>query len=274
MLGAILGDIIGSIYEYQPIKTKDFELLTPDNHPTDDTIMTVAVGLVTASREHHEEEEYKRNLVKFMRLLGKEFPDAGYGMRFSRWLCADDSASYHSYLNRSAMRFSPVGWFASSLAEAEQLARWSAEVTHDHPDGVRGAQAVAAAIYMARTAKDIGRIRGYISSYYFPLDFRLNKIRPSYSYDETSTGSVPQAIECFLESSSYEDAVRNAVSLGGDADTQACIAGSIAEAYYGIPAPLQKAAMTYMDQRLTRLFLAYATRLYQRARQAAGAKEG
>lgn len=265
MLGAILGDIIGSPYEFHPIKTKDFDLLTPACHPTDDTIMTVAVGLVTAASEHHEEEEYKKKLIRFMRLLGREYPEAGYGRRFSRWLMEDEDRPYQSYGNGSAMRVSPVGWYARSLAEAEQLARWSAEITHNHPDGVRGAQAVAAAIYMARTVKDIGRIRGYISSYYYLLDFRLAKIRPSYRFDETCPGSVPQAIECFLESTSYEDAIRNAVSLGGDADTQACIAGAIAEAYYGVPAELQKTAMTYMDDRLKNLFMAYATRLYKRA---------
>ena len=160
------------------------------------------------------------------------------------------------------MRVSPVGWRARTLAEAEQLARWSAEVTHDHPDGIRGAQAVASAIFLARTTHDKKRIRGHIASYYYPMEFRLDRIRASYRFDATCPGSVPQAIVCFLESTGYEDAVRNAVSLGGDADTQACIAGAIAEAYYGIPADIQRQGLSYLDSRLSRLFLAYATRLY------------
>ncbi len=262
MLGAILGDIIGSAYEFSPLKTKEFPLFSPESHPTDDSIMTVAISLVTAASDCTDEKKYKADIVRFMRLLGREYPQAGYGMRFSKWLFSDDDIPYHSYGNGSAMRVSPVAWKAQSLAEAERLARWSAEVTHDHPDGVRGAQAVAAAIYLARTEHSMGRIRGYVSSYYYPLDFRIDKIRPSYRYDETCSGSVPQAIECFLESTGYEDAVRNAVSLGGDADTQACIAGSIAEAYFGIPPQIRKVGLSCMDERLSHLFMAYAPRLY------------
>lgn len=262
MLGAIIGDIIGSVYEFEPIKTKEFPLFSPGCHPTDDTIMTVAVGLVTAASDCTDEERYKRDLVKFMRLLGREYPDAGYGKRFVRWLEEGDGVSYHSYGNGSAMRVSPIGWRAQTLEEAERLARWSAEVTHDHPDGIRGAQAVAAAVYLARTTHDKKRIRGHIASYYYPMEFRLDKIRSAYRFDATCPGSVPQAIVSFLESTGYEDAIRNAVSPGGDADTQACIAGAIAEAYYGIPADIQKQGIACLDDRLSRLFLAYATRLY------------
>ena len=265
MLGAIIGDIIGSTYEFNPIKTKEFELFSPGSHPTDDTVMTVAVGLVTSASDCTDETTYKRDLIRFMRLLGREYPDAGYGKRFVRWLTEADGSSYHSYANSSAMRVSSIGWRAQSLQETETLARWSAEITHDHPDGVRGAQAVASAIYLARTTHDKRRIRGHISSYYYPMDFRLERIRPSYRFDATCPGSVPQAIACFLESTSYEDAVRNAVSLGGDADTQACIAGAIAEAFYGIPTEIQKKGLAHLDERLSRLFLAYATRLYPRA---------
>ncbi|MBD8985816.1 MAG: ADP-ribosylglycohydrolase [Clostridiales bacterium] len=262
MLGAIIGDIIGSTYEFNPIKSKEFELFSPGSRPTDDTVMTVAVGLVTAASDCTDEERYRQDLIRFMRLLGREYPDAGYGKRFIRWLNEGNGAAYHSYGNGSAMRVSPVGWRARTLAEAEQLARWSAEVTHDHPDGIRGAQAVASAIFLARTTHDKKRIRGHIASYYYPMEFRLDRIRASYRFDATCPGSVPQAIVCFLESTGYEDAVRNAVSLGGDADTQACIAGAIAEAYYGIPADIQRQGLSYLDSRLSRLFLAYATRLY------------
>lgn len=266
MLGAVIGDIIGSTYEFNPIKTKDFALFEPHLgnacRPTDDTVMTVAVGLVTAVFDGSDERQYKSDLVRFIRLLGRTYPDAGYGMRFSRWLQSDDEVPYKSYGNGSAMRVSSVAWRAQSLEEAERLARWSSEVTHDHPDGIRGAQAVAAAIYLARTTHDMRRIRGYISSYYYPLDFRLDRIRSGYRFDATCPGSVPQAIECFLESTSYEDAVRNAVSLGGDADTQACIAGSIAEAFFGIPKEIRTRGLSFLDPRLTTLFTKYASRLY------------
>ncbi len=262
MLGAIIGDIIGSTYEFNPIKSKDFDLFPAGSRPTDDTIMTIAVGLVTAASNGEDAGAFRDRLVRFMRLLGREYPDAGYGRRFARWLNEDDSAAYHSYGNGSAMRVSPVGWRAASLAEAERMARWSAEVTHNHPDGIRGAQAVASAVFLARTSHDKKRIRGHIASYYYPLDFRLDQIRQAYRFDSTCSGSVPQAILCFLESTGYEDAVRNAVSLGGDADTQACIAGAIAEAYYGIPADIQKKGMSCLDGRLSRLFLAYGSRLY------------
>ena len=266
MLGALIGDIVGSVYEFNPIKNKDFVLFEPYEGrvctPTDDTVMTVAVGLVTAASDCADEQKYKSDLVRFIRLLGREYPDAGYGRRFCAWLNSDEPIPYKSYGNGSAMRVSPVGWKAKSLEEAERLARWSSEVTHDHPDGIRGAQAVAAAVYLARTTHDIGRIRGYISSYYYPLDFRLDRIRTSYRFDETCPGSVPQAIECFLESNSYEDAIRNAVSLGGDADTQACIAGAIAEACFGIPKDIRLKGLSFLDQRLTKLFTMYASRLY------------
>ncbi len=185
MLGAIIGDIIGSTYEFNPIKSKEFELFSPGSRPTDDTVMTVAVGLVTAASDCTDEERYRQDLIRFMRLLGREYPDAGYGKRFIRWLNEGNGAAYHSYGNGSAMRVSPVGWRARTLAEAEQLARWSAEVTHDHPDGIRGAQAVASAIFLARTTHDKKRIRGHIASYYYPMEFRLDRIRASYRFDAT-----------------------------------------------------------------------------------------
>lgn len=266
MLGAVIGDIIGSTYEFNPIKTKDFALFEPHLgipcRPTDDTVMTVAVGLVTAVFDGNDEKQYKSDLVRFIRLLGRSYPDAGYGMRFSNWLHSDEAVPYKSYGNGSAMRVSSVAWRAQSLEEAERIARWSSEVTHDHPDGIRGAQAVAAAVYLARTTHDMRRIRGYISSYYYPLDFRIDRIRAGYRFDATCPGSVPQAIECFLESTSYEDAVRNAVSLGGDADTQACIAGAIAEAFFGIPKDIRDKGLSFLDPRLTTLFTRYASRLY------------
>lgn len=264
MLGAILGNIIGSTYNENPVKRKDIDLFPEGSRPTDDTVMTIAVGLVTAAYNGQDEETFKRDLCRFMRLLGRQYPDAGYGSRFTRWLNEDESAAYRSFGNGCASRVSSVGWKAGSLKEAEQLARWTAEVTHDHPEGIKGACAVAACIYLARTEHDMARIRGYISSYYYPLDFRIDRVRSTYRFDPTCPGSVPYAIEAFLESASFEEAIRLAVSIGGDSDTLAAITGSIAEAYYGIPADLYHVGSTYLDPRLARLTRTYATRLYPR----------
>ena len=160
------------------------------------------------------------------------------------------------------MRVSPVAWAAETLADAERLAKWSAEITHSHPEGIKGAQAVAAAIFLARTGANKEEIRAYIQQEYYDLDISLEKIRPGYQHDMTCEGSVPQAIVCFLDSEDFEDAVRNAVSLGGDGDTQACIAGAIAEAYYGIPDWLQEAVWDYVDHNLQDYYWGYASQLY------------
>lgn len=250
MLGAIIGDIIGSPYEMGAEKTKDFPLFLPGCRPTDDGIMTIAVGCACAEANWRKEEEFKRTLVEKMRLLGRLYPDAGYGKLFYQWLMDDEAGPYGAYTNGSAMRVSPVAWVARSLAEAECLAQWSAEVTHSHPDGIKGAQAVAAAVYLARTGADKDTIRQYIQDKYYDLDFTLDAIRPGYRHTLLCEDSVPQAIVCFLEAEDYEDAVRNAISLGGDGDTQAAIAGAIAEVYFGIPDELVAQALEHMDETL------------------------
>lgn len=242
MLGAIIGDIVGSIYEFESEKSKDFELFTPQSRLTDDSFMTLAVGCACAKADLCDEEDFKSWVVYYMRKIGREFPAAGYGYNFAMWLRSDFMGAYNSFGNGSAMRVSPVAWVAKSLSEAETLAKWSAEVTHNHSEGIKGAQAVAAAIYLARTRKSKEEIKKYTEQNYYKLDFTLDEIRPDYKFDITCQGSVPQAIQCFLEATDFEDAVRNAVSLGGDGDTQAAIAGSIAEAYYGIPDSLKNEA--------------------------------
>lgn len=242
MLGAIIGDIIGSPYEFESEKTKDFELFTADSDLTDDSMMTIAVGCACVKAELHDEQDFKSWLIYYMRKIGREFPFAGYGHHFFRWIKSDFMGAYNSFGNGSAMRVSPVAWVAESLEETEKLAKWSAEVTHNHPEGIKGAQAVAAAIYLARTGKSKAEIKEYIEQNYYTLDFTLDEIRPSYEFDVTCQGSVPQAIQCFLESTDFEDAVRNAISLGGDGDTQAAMAGAIAEAYYGIPDDIKEEA--------------------------------
>ncbi len=246
MLGAIIGDIVGSVYEFESDKTKDFELFTEESRLTDDSMMTIAVGCACAKADLSDEEDFKSWVIYYMRKIGREFPSAGYGHHFFRWIKSDFMGAYNSYGNGSAMRVSPVAWMAQSLEEAEKLAKWSAEVTHNHPEGVKGAQAVAAAIYLARIGKSKSEIKEYIEQNYYVINFTLDEIRPTYEFDVTCQGSVPQAILCFLESADFEDAVRNAVSLGGDGDTQAAMAGAIAEAYYGIPSNIKETSLEYI----------------------------
>ena len=263
MLGAIIGDVIGSVYEFSSEKTKNFILFAPGCRPTDDSIMTVAVAAACVDSDCADEQSFKDALIGRMHELGEIYPDAGYGEKFYDWLISGDSEPYNSFGNGSAMRVSPVAYVAETLEEAELFAQWSAEVTHNHPEGIKGAQAVAAAIFLAREGKSKDEIRSYIEDNYYDLDFTIDEIRPSYDFDVTCEGSVPQAIECFLESDGFEDAIRNAVSLGGDGDTQAAIAGSIAEAYYGIPEELSEEIMDYLDETLTEYYTEWAERFME-----------
>lgn len=262
MLGAIIGDVIGSLYEFKSHKTKDFELFARGSRLTDDSLMTVAVACACSSSDISDEADFKSTLKWWMRKIGREYPFAGYGGMFSRWLESDFMGAYNSFGNGSAMRVSPVAWAAKSLEETETLAKLSAEVSHNHPEGIKGAKAVAAAVFLARTGKSKNVIRDYIEGNYYKLDFTLDEIRPDYSFDVTCQGSVPQAIQCFLEGTDFEDAVRNAVSLGGDGDTQAAMAGAIAEAYYGVPQQLKEKAFELMDTRIKGYYEKYVEPLY------------
>ncbi len=264
MLGAIIGDIIGSPYEFESDKSKDFELFVPDCRPTDDSILTIAVGCACAEADSSNEYEFKNILAERMREIGLQYPDAGYGNRFYQWMILNENEPYEGYTNGSAMRVSPTAWAADTLEDALRLARWSAEITHNHPEGIRGAEAVAAAIFLARTGSGKAEIKNYIEENFYDLDFSVEEIRPYYEHDMTCEGSVPQAIVCFLDSEDFEDAVRNAVSLGGDGDTIASIAGAIAEAYYGIPDELQEEALEYLDDTLQDYYFEYANQLYDR----------
>lgn len=232
MVGAIAGDIIGSVYEWERIKTTDFPLFQPRCFFTDDTVLTVAVAEVILTG---------RPYAEILREIGLRYPDSGYGTRFSRWLLDPQLGPYDSCGNGSAMRVSPVGWAYDDVATVLAEARRSAEVSHDHPEGIKGAQATALAILRARQGATKDDIRGEITERFaYDLTRTLDEIRPSYEFDETCQRTVPEALTAFLESTSYEDAVRNAVSLGGDSDTLACIAGSIAEAHYGeVPAAIR-----------------------------------
>lgn len=240
MLGAIIGDIAGSRFEWNNIRSKDFELLTAIGRcrPTDDSIMSLAIAKAILNC-NGDYTCLDKQAVSCMQELGRKYPHAGYGRKFHRWIYADDPHPYNSFGNGAAMRVSPAGFAASSLEDAISLARAVTQVTHNHPEGMKAAEAVSAAIYMARNGKSMLEIRDFIESKYYKINFTLDSIRPSYSFDVTCQGSVPQAFEAFFESTDYEDAIRNAISIGGDSDTIAAITGSMAEAYYGIPNDLR-----------------------------------
>ncbi len=224
MLGAIAGDIAGSIYENRPTKSKDIQLFGCLSTFTDDTVLTVAVADAILG-----DRDYARAIKSYAR----RHPRRGYGGGFRAWMAKSGYEPYNSFGNGSAMRVSPVGFAFGSEAEVLQEARRSAECTHDHPEGIKGAQTTALAVYLARTGADKEAIRRRIHAEFgYDLSRTIDQIRPGYSFNGTCQGSVPQAIVAFLDSTSYEDALRNAISLGGDSDTQACIAGGIAEAYY------------------------------------------
>lgn len=264
MLGAIIGDIIGSPYEFGGMKRKDFVLFPNGCRATDDSVLTIAVGCACAEADVYDEENFKSVLTEKMREIGRLYPDAGYGRYFYEWLQDDNGQPYGANTNGSAMRVSPTAWAADKLEAVERLAKWSAEITHSHPEGIRGAQAVAAAVFLARTGHGKEEIRTYIDQKYYPLNFTADEIRPTYSHDMTCEGSVPQAIVAFLDSTDYLDAVRSAVSLGGDSDTQAAIAGAIAEAYYGIPDDLQEEGLRHLDDILADYYFQYSEVLYDK----------
>ena len=246
MYGAIIGDIVGSVYEFDNIKTKDFPLFSSKSTYTDDSIVTIAVAkALIYSREN--QTSFKSALIRYMREYGQRYPHAGYGGMFSRWLISATPKPYNSFGNGSAMRVSPCGLIAVTLQEALDLAKASAEVTHNHPEGIKGAQATAAAIFLARCGKSKDEIRKYIEANFYKLQMSLDDIRPKYFFNETCQETVPQAIIAFLESESFEDAIRNAVSLGGDSDTLAAITGSIAWAFYrrNPSSPLEEGAVKY-----------------------------
>jgi ADP-ribosylglycohydrolase len=249
MLGAIIGDIVGSVYEWHNIKTKDFPLFRSDCFFTDDTVMTCAVaeGIMDALEELPDDwmlsggerarKTVSEKIVRSLKKYGRAFPHAGYGGSFYRWLQSEDSRPYNSWGNGSAMRASFAGWAAKSLEEAELLGELSAAVTHNHPEGIKGAKAVAGCIYTLRAGGSKEDVRQYAEGYY-DLSFTLDEIRADYRFDVSCQGSVPQAIAAFLTGEDFADVVSEAISIGGDSDTIAAIAGSIAEVIYPIPAEL------------------------------------
>lgn len=254
MLGAIIGDIVGSRFEWNNIKTKKFDLLTYKCFPTDDSIMTLALAqAILVSKPDYS--DLSKNAVECMQAVGRNYPDCGYGGKFREWMFSDNPQPYNSFGNGAAMRVSAAGFAADSLAEAKMLAKKITEVTHNHPEGLKGAEATAVAIYMARTGSSILEIRDCIDQNYYPMNFTLDGIRATYQFSETCQDTVPQALMAFFESSGFEDAIRNAISIGGDSDTIAAICGGVAEAYYGIPSGIRKHALTFLDERLLQILV-------------------
>ena len=238
MYGAILGDMIGAPYEFdRGGKTKDFPLFSDESEFTDDTVMTIAVAdALLGTPERAEETVIRENLIDSMHHWGEVYPDAGYGGMFHRWLHEGLRKPYGSFGNGSAMRVSSVGWLYESMEETRRIAGLTASVTHNHPEGIKGAEATAAAIFLARNGSSKAEIRQYIiDGFGYDLSRTCDQIRPGYYHVESCQKTVPEAITAFLEGESFEDVIRTAVSLGGDCDTLTCIAGGIAESFYGVP---------------------------------------
>lgn len=253
MYGAILGDIIGSPYEFDMgEKTKEFPLFSPQSQFTDDSVMTLAVAdALMDSTPEDENQIICERLVKSMQCFGRRYPDAGYGGMFQRWLREKDPQPYGSFGNGSAMRASAAGWLYDDLETTCRMARLTASVTHNHPEGIKGAEAVAAAIYLARTGANKAEIRSYVCAQFgYDLRRTCDEIRPTYHHVESCQQTVPEAITAFLEGGDFEDVIRTAVSLGGDCDTLTCIAGSMAEAFYGIPKNLKQEAQRRLPENL------------------------
>jgi len=254
MLGAIIGDIVGSRFEWNNNKSKQFDLLTYKCSVTDDSIMTLAIAkaLLESKSDYSDLSE---NVVKYMRNIGQHYPNCGYGGHFREWIYSDNPKPYNSYGNGAAMRVSACGFVANTLEEVKQLSKSVTEVTHNHSEGIKGAEATAVAIFLARSGKNLLEIRDYITKNYYPLNFSLDEIRDNYEFNESCQGTVPQALEAFFESKNFEDAIRNAISIGGDSDTIAAITGGIAGAYYGIPTDIRKHALTFLDERLLKILV-------------------
>lgn len=252
MLGAIIGDIVGSIYEFYNYKGEDFNFFTPNNYFTDDSVLTIAV-MDAFNKSKADFSDFETNLVKSVKEIGRKYPNAGYGGRFYYWLNSNNSKPYNSLGNGAVMRVSPCGWIAQSEEQAKLLGNLSAGITHNHPDSLAAAELISLGIYMLRNGKSKEDFLKEVKKVYnhdFLNDFNIDSIREFYKFDVTCVGSVPQAIEAFLEGDSYEDVIRKAISIGGDSDTIAAIAGSLAEAYYGIPENIKKEGINYLDEYL------------------------
>lgn len=257
MIGAIVGDIVGSVYEWNNIKTKEFPLFQDKCFFTDDTVMIVAVA--EALMNGGEKDDF----IDAMKKYGRMYPDAGYGGRFGAWLFSDSREPYHSWGNGSAMRTAAVGWWFDSMEETRRMAALAAGVTHDHPEGIKGAESTATAIFLAWIGRN--KAEEYVEREFgYDLSRTLDEIRPSYRFNESCQDTVPQAIIAFLESTDFEGAIRNAISLGGDSDTLAAITGSIAEAAYRVPQWICDKVWEYLDKPLQDVLCRWRREMGQR----------
>ncbi len=249
MLGAIVGDIVGSIYEHANHRSKEFPLFKDDSRFTDDSVLTCATAAVLFAGCDYSD---------LYRKLGLQYPGAGYGARFMHWLMDDSMGPYDSYGNGSAMRVSPVGWAFDSEEEVLAAASASAEVTHNHPEGIKGAQATALAIFRARNGQSQEDIASEMAERFgYDISIPVDELRDTYKYNESCQGTVPEAIRCYMEASDFEDAIRNAISIGGDSDTLAAITGSIAEATFGVPSGIAEEAISRLDEPLAAILLRF-----------------
>ena len=261
MIGAIVGDIVGSKYEFNNIKTKDFPLFSNGCRFTDDTVMTLAIfkALDDCNGDY---SNLSSNAILRMQEYGKMFWNAGYGNKFFLWLISKKPEPYNSFGNGSAMRVSPVAYFAEDLNEVKFLSEQVTKVTHNHIEGLKGAEAAAVAVWLALHKKSKDEIKEYIEQNYYPLNFDYDDLVQNYKYSMTCEGSVPQAIYCFLISKDFEDAIRNCVSIGGDCDTTGAICGAIAGAFYGVPEDIEANALNYLDPKLLEIVNSFKSKFY------------
>lgn len=248
MLGAVVGDIVGSRFERKNYRGKDFEWFRPSCRLTDDSVMTLAIAQALLQNAE-ESKNLEQAAIESMQSLGKAYPLAGYGLGFRRWLIAKEPKPYQSFGNGAAMRVSPCAYAGQSLEQAQRLAYQVTRVSHDHPLGLLGAEAEVTAIYLALQGEKKETIRQWIIDKYYALNFCLDDIRESYRFDATCQGSLPQAFCAFFEAESFEETICNAISIGGDSDTIGAMAGAVAGAYYGVPEDIAQKANSYLDER-------------------------
>ncbi len=254
MFGAIVGDIVGSIYEFKNIKRKDFRLFDQYCFFTDDSVMTFAVAEALRKTQDKNFKNLDKQTIKEMQKFGELYPHASYGSSFKSWLKEKNPKPYNSYGNGAAMRVSPVAYLANNLDEVKKLSKEVTAVSHNHDEGIKGAEATTVAIWLALNNRSKDEIKKHIEDNYYKLDFDYEELKENYCFNETCQDTVPQAIYCFLISNDFEDCLRTSVSIGGDTDTLCAISCAIAEAYYGIPEKIHDSALSYLDKRLLKLY--------------------
>ena len=264
MFGSIIGDIVGSRFEFIENKNKEFSFFHKHCKFTDDSVMTVAVALALMHCENiNDVEELKKVSIEHMVFLGRKYPNRGYGTAFRQWLF-DESKPYNSYGNGAAMRISPVGFFCEDEEQVKKVSKAVTEISHSHPEGIKGAEATAMAVFLARKGWFKEDIKKRIANEYYPeiLEMTCDQIREDYFFDVSCQGSVPQALTCFFDSIDFEDAIRNAISLGGDSDTLGAIVGGVAEAYYGIPMWIKESALEFLDKDIVKCLFEISGKLF------------